>query len=236
MNPRSPEEPVKRPDDDKPEIFAVSRDENALSYSRRDFIEVTGVAAAGLALSGAIIGGAEMSPAALATCTVRASRSNLNVRCGPGTTYKKQGYFPKDKDVPVIGQAKATDGSEWWQVQLPEFTEAWVSKQFVTASGSCSAIPTTKSQSCSGRPAAPTAAPNPGQTGNTLNPGETGINYEINGRTFTLPCGSAIPDGAVCVCNCVTVPVQCDCDAHTFCDCDTVCTCDTVQSHYWYPN
>lgn len=236
MDPRASEEPVYSPDDEKPEIFAVSRDANGLSYSRRDFIEVTGVAAAGLALSGAIIGGAEMSPEVLATCTVRASRSNLNMRSGPGTTYKKLGYFPKDKDIPVTGQAKASDGSEWWQVRVPDVGEAWVSKRFVTASGSCSAIPTVSPGAGGGRPAAPTAAPNPGQSGNTLNPGDTGINYEINGQTYTLPCGSAIPDGAVCVCNCVTVPQQCNCDAHTYCECDTVCTCDTVESHYWYPN
>lgn len=70
--------------------------------------------------------------------------------------------------------------------------------------------------------------------------------------TYTLPCGSPIPEGAVCVCNCVAGSV-CSCVGHTVCTCDTVCscvgnticTCDTVcscvgnvvtTSHYWHPN
>ncbi|MBQ6502972.1 MAG: twin-arginine translocation signal domain-containing protein [Flexilinea sp.] len=70
--------------------------------------------------------------------------------------------------------------------------------------------------------------------------------------TYTLPCGSPIPEGAVCVCNCVAGSV-CSCVGHTVCTCDTVCscvgnticTCDTVCScvgnvvttgHYWHPN
>lgn len=59
--------------------------------------------------------------------------------------------------------------------------------------------------------------------------------------TYTLPCGAAIPDGAVCVCNCVAGS-QCSCVGYEPCSCDghtaTYCSCDTVvtESHYWYPN
>ena len=68
--------------------------------------------------------------------------------------------------------------------------------------------------------------------------------------TYTLPCGSPIPAGAVCVCNCVAGSV-CSCDGHTVCTCDKVCSCDTyvapcscnsvctcegVGPHYWHPN
>ena len=43
-------------------------------------------------------------------------------------------------------------------------------------------------------------------------------------RTWTLPCGSPIPPGAVCVCNCVAGGVpSCTCVGHT------------VTTHYWYP-
>lgn len=68
--------------------------------------------------------------------------------------------------------------------------------------------------------------------------------------TVTLPCGSPIPAGAVCVCNCVaghvcscdghvvctcdTVRAPCSCDGH--CSCNTVCTCDSQGGHYWHPN
>ncbi len=66
--------------------------------------------------------------------------------------------------------------------------------------------------------------------------------------TYTLPCGAPIPEGAVCVCNCVAGEV-CSCVGHKVCTCDTVCscvgntvcTCDTVctcnsEGHYWHPN
>lgn len=77
---------------------------------------------------------------------------------------------------------------------------------------------------------------------------------DIYGRsiTYTLPCGSPVPAGAVCTCNCVpgtrTVPDNhsrqfgtggiCTCDL--ICTCNTICTCQSVGSssfgsHYWHP-
>lgn len=75
--------------------------------------------------------------------------------------------------------------------------------------------------------------------------------------TVTMPCGSPIPDGAVCICNCVAGTI-CNCDGHCTCDtvcscvghctcdtvcscvghctCNTVCTCDSQGGHYWHPN
>jgi len=74
-----------------------------------------------------------------------------------------------------------------------------------------------------------------------LQPGQEGVKIEMSGRTMTLPCGSAIPSGWVCTCNCVTAPPACSCVGHTACSCDRVCTCDTVctcegYGHYWHPN
>ena len=97
-----------------------------------------------------------------------------------------------------------------------------------------------------------------------------GLTYEakdIYGRTirYTQPCGSPIPPGAVCICNCVpgfmSIPKNhsqifnsegyCTCDlyctCHTVCTCNTVCTCQSVgggssgrsggyYTTYWYPN
>ena len=76
--------------------------------------------------------------------------------------------------------------------------------------------------------------------------------------TYTLPCGSPIPAGALCTCNCVTLTgSSCSCVGHKACSCvgDTcscvghkVCTCvgDTCScvghkttgkvTHYWHPN
>jgi len=63
-----------------------------------------------------------------------------------------------------------------------------------------------------------------------------GIQYTQDGVTYTLPCGSPIPAGAVCVCNCVP-GTYCPCVAHTTCTCQSYrpggCTC--VPVHYWYP-
>ena len=65
---------------------------------------------------------------------------------------------------------------------------------------------------------------------------------DVFGRvtTFTLPCNSPLPAGAVCVCNCVpgaiTIPhthaQQFDpvgnCTNH--CLCDLICTCNTIPT------
>ncbi len=50
--------------------------------------------------------------------------------------------------------------------------------------------------------------------------------------TWTMPCGSAIPAGAVCTCNCVSVPAACSCNVYNPCS----CVGHVVTSHYWYPN
>jgi WD40 repeat protein len=81
----------------------------------------------------------------------------------------------------------------------------------------------------------------------------SGIQYKGQNESgqvvsYTLPCGSPIPAGAVCVCNCVpgsmSMPsghtqtfagTYCSCD--TICTCNRVCTCESVGgSHYWHPN
>ena len=64
----------------------------------------------------------------------------------------------------------------------------------------------------------------PGQPGE-VPPGETGINFKgPGGETRWMPCGSPIPPGWTCSCNCVT---GCSCVGH--------CSCDSQGSHYWYP-
>ena len=47
--------------------------------------------------------------------------------------------------------------------------------------------------------------------------------------TRTLPCGSPLPAGAVCICNCVA-SLACSCDPHSrrYCSCVPVCTCDLI--------
>lgn len=59
-----------------------------------------------------------------------------------------------------------------------------------------------------------------------------GIRFSVDGAdskkvTYTLPCGAAVPAGAVCTCNCVggSVP-NCSCVGHT---------ASGGGSHYWHP-
>jgi hypothetical protein len=67
----------------------------------------------------------------------------------------------------------------------------------------------------------------PGEAGE-VPPGETGVNLTgPGGETRWMPCGSPIPPGWTCVCDCVTAPPACGCVGH--------CTCDPHTVHYWYP-
>jgi WD40 repeat protein len=51
-------------------------------------------------------------------------------------------------------------------------------------------------------------------------------------RTYTLPCGSPIPPGAKCTCNCVPGKIRtCSCDTYQSCSCvgnTSICTCNKV--------
>jgi WD40 repeat protein len=46
--------------------------------------------------------------------------------------------------------------------------------------------------------------------------------------TFTLPCGSPLPSGATCVCNCVPGKVETSCTCNRVCTCNrqSICTCN----------
>ena len=54
--------------------------------------------------------------------------------------------------------------------------------------------------------------------------------------TYTLPCGAAIPVGAVCTCNCVagSAAPSCSCVGDSGCSCDSYGGGGTLS--YWYPN
>jgi len=55
----------------------------------------------------------------------------------------------------------------------------------------------------------------------------SGIRYSYGGVVYTVGCGAALPDGAVCSCDCV--PGDCSCVDDTGCACvgDSGCNCDT---------
>ena len=62
----------------------------------------------------------------------------------------------------------------------------------------------------------------------TANDPVTGGSY-----TYTMPCGAAIPEGAVCTCNCVKGRGGCACDGHCRADGSSG---SSGGGHYWHPN
>lgn len=173
-------------------------------------------------------------------------KQGINLRAGPGTYYYAIGSLASNIEVTVI--ARLADSS-WFNVlvdleYLPILknapiakdrsdVEGWIRADLLNIlEGNIEDLPTKEA------PPTPTPLPNQKPTG------EEGITYEYtdlygNVYHFTLPCGSPIPAGAICTCNCVTLcscdsyvaPPSCSCDSHSG---SSVCLCNLVT--YWYPN
>jgi hypothetical protein len=184
------------------------------------------------------------TPTATPVMLAGVMNSEGNLWAGPGPSYLWGHILSFNVQLVVIG--KTADGA-WLQVlvgvaDLPYMAGAriikdgkvpgWVESFLVTiTSGSLDDLPVVEI------PPTPSPLPNQKPTG------KDGITYQYTddyGGTYTrtLPCGSQIPQGAVCVCNCVAV---CSCDGYATatpsCSCNTygtICTCDVVS--YWYPN
>jgi hypothetical protein len=274
--------------EETPEVFAVEKKGKTTKFNRRDFIKVAAVTASAATLMGCD-GGLGASPTPTSTLTPVdtptmtrtltstptstptstqthtltptplpqvVSKANVNVRYGPGTDNGIIGMINKGDTLVVIGKSSNND---WFCIKKPGGTTGWVSSSLVDlVGGQLDAIPVVTPMMT------PTSLPGiPGETA----PGQNGVDYKYTNEfgqefTFTLPCGSEIPPGAVCICNCVAVPCSCvayvpcscdgyvavctcdtvcSCDNHTSCSCDKVCTCDSIctcegAGHYWYPN
>jgi hypothetical protein len=144
--------------------------------------------------------------------------TSANVRSGPGTIYSVVSVARQGDALAVVGR---NSDASWFEVVLTAGTIAWIGVSVVDFDFDLGTIPI--QTNIPTPPPTNTPAATRGSAG-TVPPGQTGINYTFEGRTYTLPCGSPLPPGAVCVCNCVTVPSA------------TVCTCHAVTTHYWYPN
>jgi hypothetical protein len=83
----------------------------------------------------------------------------------------------------------------------------------------------------------PTATPLPGKEGKGK-PGTNSREYRYKDEygfeyAYNLPCGSSLPEGALCTCDCVEVPWPTA--TNTSCPhCGSHCACNII--HYWYPN
>jgi hypothetical protein len=242
-----------------PQVFAVSKEANAIKFSRRDFLQVaTAAAAASAVLAGC---GPESvntpsptqtkKPTATITATATATqtstptltstptplphalvKSSANVRFGPGADTRLIGTLAAKEEVIVLGRNE--DGS-WLRIQQEGGVNGWIKATLLDFTATpLSDLPVVTPM--------PTATPLPGHPGKTAR-GQTGIDYTLTDEfgtsyTYTMPCGSPLPPGAKCVCDCVTVP-SCSCDSYVapqHCSCNTVCTCDKQGGHYWHPN
>jgi uncharacterized protein YraI len=148
------------------------------------------------------------------------AKGNVNLRSGPGTYYDKVGTTLPDERIQVLSRS---EDSAWLRIITSTNLDCWISAEFVSATGKVSDLPVEANI-----PPAPTGVPG------TVPPGFTGINYTLDGKTYTLRCGAPIPPEAVCTCNCVTVPGACGCDGDTGGG-GGGCDGEGPGGHYWHP-
>lgn len=183
-------------------------------------------------------------------CSVEATTATqgINVRIGPGTQFYSLGSLPANAKVRIIGLLNdeswvhvVVDLSYFPNLQNAPIAkggtvkeiDAWIKTSTLDfVEGSLACLPIHRPEPT------PTDLPNKSPTG------EKGIKYSYtdpygNVKTYTLPCGSPIPNGAICTCNCVSL---CSCVSYVAPTATkkpkggggTICTCDLVT--YWYPN
>ena len=177
----------------------------------------------------------------------------VQVHVGPGRNRGVRAWLPANEEFMVIGRADDSDGDLWYKIDMANTRlsgqETWVFSGDVETIGGCDQlgaaeippiIPITQSTPTNTpepdapvQPDGPTPEPvDPGNPGDTPE-GQEGINYTSpDGHRFTLPCGSPIPPGAVCTCNCVTVPVGGNNNNNN----NNNDNSPPPPSHYWYPN
>jgi hypothetical protein len=173
-----------------------------------------------------------ITPTPKASGTVLASI--VYVRVGPGYNYPVRTTLNKGTEVSLIG---TTTDKVWLHIVTKDKIDGWVEASNITiVNGSVASLPAEK-------------VPTPVGVMGTVAEGSTGINVTMKDPqtgatyTYTLPCGSPIPAGAVCICNCITVAPSCQCVGYVTptnkpaCECNSHtggCSCNLI--HYWYPN
>jgi hypothetical protein len=80
-----------------------------------------------------------MGVAAGAICTIRVNVSGLNLRTGPGVSYKVLGKLKLGEELIVIGRS----GTTWYQAKRNNNTVGWAASSYVEAVGDCMKAPET---------------------------------------------------------------------------------------------
>jgi hypothetical protein len=250
--------------EESPEIYAVSQEGREVKFTRKEFLDLAAAGAGALALSGCTSGVSEVfqeistsiapsntprptktptrkptptktrtprptgtkraSPTPALQATVKGD--TVNVRSGPGKTFSILAVLNGGDLVNILGRL---EDNSWFHIETADGILGWMAASVLEVLVDLETIPI-----ISDIPPTPTPRPPEGKPGE-VQPGQTGINYKLEGKTYSLPCGSPLPAGAVCICNCVTVPGGGGCSCDKVCTCDTVCSC-VGASHYWYPN
>ncbi|NDJ77983.1 MAG: FecR domain-containing protein [Chloroflexi bacterium] len=79
-------------------------------------------------------------PQSTEPCTVQTSSATVAVRVGPGYNRGVRDYLPPNQAFPVLGEGTGSDGSLWWQIDIPAYEQAWVDQAEVVASGNCDLV------------------------------------------------------------------------------------------------
>lgn len=241
--------------EEAPQVFAVSKEANAIKFTRRDFLQVATAAAAASAVlagcgpEGPLSGlGQEPTstpsptetPEPTATKTATPTRTRTPTRTPTATPLphaivkgSSNVRFGPSTNTRIIGALAARD-----EVIVLGRNEdgTWLRIQKVGGDidgwikatlVDFTAIPIDDLPFVT---PFPTPTPLPGKAGKTGR-GQTGIDYTYTDEygttyTYTMPCGSTLPPGATCVCDCVTVPA-CSCDGYVA---PQKCNCDSVCS------
>ncbi len=159
------------------------------------------------------------------------SGDKVNFRSGPGTGYAPITQLVRGDEILLTGRL---GDNSWVAVGLSNpnkpgtMVNGWIKTNLVAIAGlDMQNLPVITN-------IPPTPTPLPGHYGFTKS-GQKGIDYSYtdefgNVYTMTMACGGTVPRGAVCTCDCITVPRNCSCVDHT----SAPCSCNTI--HYWYPN
>ncbi len=139
--------------------------------------------------------------------------SDVNIRGGPGTNYNIVQVLNQGAVLQVFDR---NSESSWLKVRTAADEEGWIAEFLVECSHPIEDIPIetnipTPPPTNTPTPDTRTPEPTPTLSGvkGTVAPGQEGSDYTYTDEygvvhTYTMPCGSPIPPGAVCVCNCVT--------------------------------
>ena len=75
-------------------------------------------------------------------CTAQTGDLNTEIHLGPNAQRGVVDFVPVDVAYPVLWQAAGEDGSQWWDLEIPGYDQAWVLQNDVTTSGDCARVRT----------------------------------------------------------------------------------------------